>query len=604
MDQYIDTQISLKAFCKQYKFHEKLVKQVSEILNLNHPTLIMQNLQEIIKHKKKSACIDAPKNSGRTISCILTLFNLFLKSQKSQNEDCGDYLLIVSASRDKSIKVYNLLKKIIFDDIEIVDLNNFYPLNGQQVELVLPPQDKPVIILSTLHTIQKVKGIIPEESFNYCLFDDCNLAEIYGGNDLLADAANWITQSKFTIFVGQEQTIEKIIGKSLTVAKIEENEEIQHIQQDQEPNQKQDTIYYFLSKDEIQQYITFYVTLKLHLMQGKTLILVNDISQLYQVQLFLSRCQIDKFQIYNHQNPKSLKYYILSIFNTGVVQYLVATQEIFEDIKQYHERQNKKTLKNQEYTLKKVDNLIYFDFNPFHLENKYIQEVSTQLLILPNTEQNSEIVLNLTNQSRCKEFPLKINEIEAFRYRISDVVNNISKHQVKIAEELDFKKKILKSKDLAEYMLKNPKEKALLQDQIIRLKQQLTKFAVSLPSGSVPDYLLPEFILKQRKAEPQQSRIRVLVDVEDKNIDKIRKKRQIMNQLHNTDLMPQDEIKEEDAKPKGNRYVTVDLEQENPELVDASRLKIISSRKLWKLKHGFKLKKRNKRLEKKGIFSS
>ena len=47
-----------------------------------------------------------------------------------------------------------------------------------------------------------MKGIIPEESFNYCLFDDCNLAEIYGGNDLLADAANWITQSKFTIFVG------------------------------------------------------------------------------------------------------------------------------------------------------------------------------------------------------------------------------------------------------------------------------------------------------------------------------------------------------------------------------------------------------------------
>jgi ATP-dependent RNA helicase DDX56/DBP9 len=33
-----------------------------------------------------------------------------------------------------------------------------------------------------------------------------------------------------------------------------------------------------------------------------------------------------------------------------------------------------------------------------------------------------------------------------------------------------------------------------------------------------------------------------------------------------------------------------------------SRLKLVSARKRWKLQHGFKLKKRNIRNEKKGIF--
>ena len=42
--------------------------------------------------------------------------------------------------------------------------------------------------------------------------------------------------------------------------------------------------------------------------------------------------------------------------------------------------------------------------------------------------------------------------------------------------------------------------------------------------------------------------------------------------------------------------------RENPEETAPERLKIISGRKMWKLKHGFKLKKINKRLEKKGIF--
>ena len=75
-------------------------------------------------------------------------------------------------------------------------------------------------------------------------------------------------------------------------------------------------------------------------------------------------------------------------------------------------------------------------------------------------------------QINIKEYPLTREEIEAFRlfsiyinekrYRIQDVVTNISKHQIKQASSLDFKKKMIKSPDLAEYFIANPKEKEIL----------------------------------------------------------------------------------------------------------------------------------------------
>lgn len=64
---------------------------------------------------------------------------------------------------------------------------------------------------------------------------------------------------------------------------------------------------------------------------------------------------------------------------------------------------------------------------------------------------------------------------------------NISRHQVKQAEQLDFKQKMLKSPDLTEYFGQNQKEKDLLQQQIIKLKKTLGQ-GVKLPDGTTRFY--------------------------------------------------------------------------------------------------------------------
>lgn len=55
-------------------------------------------------------------------------------------------------------------------------------------------------------------------------------------------------------------------------------------------------------------------------------------------------------------------------------------------------------------------------------------------------------------------------------------------------------------------------------------------------------------------------------------------------------------------KIRGDKYVYINEDKENENETESSRLKILSRKKQWKLRHGFKLKKVNKRLEKKGIF--
>lgn len=77
-----------------------------------------------------------------------------------------------------------------------------------------------------------------------------------------------------------------------------------------------------------------------------------------------------------------MKYYILSTFNTGVLQTLIATPQMLQDLDdEFFERQKcfyiscfnimlaKRTKSiNQAYTLKKLDNIIAFGLNPKLIE--------------------------------------------------------------------------------------------------------------------------------------------------------------------------------------------------------------------------------------------
>jgi len=73
--------------------------------------------------------------------------------------------------------------------------------------------------------------------------------------------------------------------------------------------------------------------------------------------MFLDRIGEGDVQIYNHENPKNLRYYLVSLFNTGVVKTLISTSQIFTDLKS-KDFQDKKVKTNK---LKGIKNIVVFD---------------------------------------------------------------------------------------------------------------------------------------------------------------------------------------------------------------------------------------------------
>jgi ATP-dependent RNA helicase DDX56/DBP9 len=134
---------------------------------------------------------------------------------------------------------------------------------------------------------------------------------------------------------------------------------------------------------------------------------------------------------------------------------------------------------------------------------------------------------------------------------------------VDLFQQLDFKKKVLRSPELKQQLTQNTKERDLLVKSINDLRKKIDHNKVTL-SEFVPEYLVPE-CLKHSYAE----KMKVLAEREEGMTASNKKVRRVLRH--------------------------VDLDEENPENTDVSRLKLISARKRWKLLHGFKLKKRNMR---------
>nr|QBK46519.1 DExD/H box RNA helicase 45 [Philasterides dicentrarchi] len=364
--------------------------------------------------------------------------------------------------------------------------------------------------------------------------------------------------------------------------------------------------------DETSKYIILYILYKLHFLVGKTLIVCPDNDQVYKVFLFLQRINVKGFQVLNEEDPKDLRYYVLSMFNTGVVQNLITTEKVFDDLKSktfYHKKRKVLSFKN-------LNNIINMDLS--HVEKIYNNMYThfkgsegTIINLLSTDEQEIDVLTKLIEEQKqtqsqinIKEFPLKKNEIDAFKYRISDVIGAISRKQISNMRMLDFKRKMLKSSDLVQYFQQNESEKLMLVEHIQTLSQQIHRYGIKCEED-IPDYLVPDMVKEQRKKmgdvtnqkyqklqvtttnENFQQSLKRRMEGQGKSLDDIKKKRVI-------------------EKMDNDNFVYVNNKKENIEgdQVDPSQLKIISGRKLWKQRHGFKTKKRNRRLERKGIYNA
>jgi len=82
----------------------------------------------------------------------------------------------------------------------------------------------------------------------------------------------------------------------------------------------------------ITKYINVYLSFKLNILKGKTIILCNNEDEIYKLELFLNRCKFNNVNIIIPKYSKNMKTYVCSIFNSGICQILITTNQLLEDL--------------------------------------------------------------------------------------------------------------------------------------------------------------------------------------------------------------------------------------------------------------------------------
>ncbi|MEQ2292800.1 putative ATP-dependent RNA helicase ddx56, partial [Ameca splendens] len=270
---------------------------------------------------------------------------------------------------------------------------------------------------------------------------------------------------------------------------------------------------YTIKCEEEDKFLLIYTLLKLHLVQGKTLLFVGEVDRSYRLKLFLEQFGIPAC-VLNSELPVQSRCHIISQFNQGFYDIIIATDEqsLVEPAASSSGKEKKKKssakgakAKDKEYGVSRgvdfqnVANVINFDF-PTSVDS-YIHRVGrtaradnpgTALSFISHTELSAlaeveEALGGDKAESALKPYEFRMEEIEGFRYRCRDAMRAVTKQAVREARLKEIKQELLNSEKLKTYFEDNPRDL-----QLLRHDKDLHPAVIKPHMKNIPDYLIPE----------------------------------------------------------------------------------------------------------------
>ena len=177
----------------------------------------------------------------------------------------------------------------------------------------------------------------------------------------------------------------------------------------------------------LDKYLIVFNLLKLAILEGKTEIMVNDLTQAYRIKYFLAKFSLRSFVLATDM-PKAQVSSILHFFNIGQFEILVML----------HSGYSKRPL------IKDISNVINFDmpanYNLYKQAGQTIAEEAGCVLSLPQPEKEDDIAcLGLIQRKFSKSFrsddmlkclPVIWPEIARSKSRVESVINHLSNKAV------------------------------------------------------------------------------------------------------------------------------------------------------------------------------
>merc|ERR1712226_1327396 len=307
-----------------------------------------------------------------------------------------------------------------------------------------------------------------------------------------------------------------------------------NLEEDSLPEDSQLTQYQIRIEEE-DKFVLIYALFKLKLVHGKTIVFVNSVDRCYKVKLYLEQFSIPVC-VLNSELPNTTRCHIVSQFNKGLYDVVVASDETFLEAMPLQEGIDKKSKPNKvdkdkanskrEKDLESgasrgidfqfVANVINFDF-PRDVDS-YIHRVgrtargtakgtALSLTSMKEMERVTMVEETLrrskksheggsanspeTEQSIFKPYRFRMEELDGFRYRATDAWRAVTKIAVREARLKEIKAEMLNSVKLKTHLADNPRDA-----QILRHDKALHTVRQQVHLKNVPDYIVPNALKK------------------------------------------------------------------------------------------------------------
>ena len=189
--------------------------------------------------------------------------------------------------------------------------------------------------------------------------------------------------------------------------------------------------------------------------------------------------------------------------------------------------------------------------------------------------------------------PLMWQELARPKSRVEQVINMLSNKSVLQQKVLEFKKQLVSNKSLKEYFKSNPQEKEILMNDIVKAHSKHDKFLFR-NLDVMPSYIIPEAMIAVTDEQMQTCTLgceNVMHLSTAFNGGSFGSRSCHLVDLDSTSGIVQNLVGFPASVIRYKTQTTAEFPSEDPTLKDYNALEPTSGRKIWKLRHGKKIRK-------------
>uniref|UniRef100_A0A8C7UNT7 Probable ATP-dependent RNA helicase DDX56 n=1 Tax=Oncorhynchus mykiss TaxID=8022 RepID=A0A8C7UNT7_ONCMY len=484
------------------QFHEmgiddRILKALAD-LGWAQPTLIQEKAIPLAL-EGKDILARARTGSGKTAAYAVPVIQRILTSKQNVREQAVRVLILVP-TKELGQQVQAMIRQLTAycaRDVRVADISGKADLSAQRPILM----EKPDVVVGTPSRVLahlSAQSLDLQASLETLVIDEADLLFSFGFEADLKSLLCHLPKIYQSFLMSATLSEDVQALKELLL----HNPVILKLQGSQLPDSSQ-LQQYSVQCEEEDKFLLIYTLLKLHLVQGKTLVFVGAVERCYRLKLFLEQFSIPTC-VLNSELPVHSRCHIITQFNQGFYDYIIATDEqvLADPTTTARRMQGGMGSKDKEYGVSRgidfqnVSNVINFDF-PTTVES-YIHRVGrtaradnpgTALTFISHTElpllaEVEDALIGDNTECALKPYGFKMEEIEGFRYRCRDAMRSVTKQAVREARLKEIKQELLNSEKLKTYFEDNPRDL-----QLLRHDKDLHPAVIKPHLKNVPEYL-------------------------------------------------------------------------------------------------------------------